>query len=138
MALHSNGKVTIFGCGNPFIEAYNAAVDGNTIYLPGGNLLYPGTIDISLPIKGVSHYPVKTTATNKTELSGNLRIGGNADYLHLEGILLTGKLYFANNQKVDFVTLKRNRIYGISYSLNGTIPCENILGAIVASNAAYL
>ena len=84
VALHSNGSVDIYGGANPFTEAYNAAVDGDTIYLPGGNLTYPGTIDKSLTIKGVGHYPVATTATNKTELSGNLNIGENADHLYLK------------------------------------------------------
>lgn len=145
VALHSNGNVTIFGGGNPFTEAYNAAVDGDTIYLPGGNLLYPGTIDKSLTIKGVGHYPVATTATNKTELSGNLTIGGNADYLYIEGIHLTGTLNFATNAKVDFATLKRNRFGTISYLGSGTTPCENnviseniIDGNINATNASYL
>lgn len=145
VALHSNGNVTIFGGGNPFTEAYNAAVDGDTIYLPGGNLLYPGTIDKSLTIKGVGHYPVATTATNKTELSGNLTIGANADNLHIEGIHLTGTLYFANNAKVDFVTLKRNRFGGINYQGSGAIPCENhviseniIDSSITPTNGSYL
>jgi hypothetical protein len=145
VALHSNGNVTIFGGGNPFTEAYNAAVDGDTIYLPGGNLLFPGTIDKSLTIKGVGHYPVATTATNKTELSGNLTIGANADYLHIEGIHLTGTLNFATNAKVDFVTLKRNRFGNINYQGSGTTPCENnviseniIDGTINAVNASYL
>lgn len=145
VALHSNGNVTIFGGGNPFTEAYNAAVDGDTIYLPGGNLLFPATIDKSLTIKGVGHYPVATTATNKTELSGNLNIGANADYLHIEGVHLTGALSFTNNAKVDFVTLKRNRLGGIIYNGNGTTPCENhviseniIDGGIIPSNGSYL
>lgn len=144
VALHSNGNVTIFGGGNPFTEAYNAAVDGDTIYLPGGNLLYPGTIDKSLTIKGVGHYPVATTATNKTELSGNLTIGANADYLHIEGIHLTGTLTFNNNAKVDFVTLKRSRFGGIHFRGSGATPCENnvisecIVGWINGENASYL
>ena len=125
VALHSDGNVTIFGGGNPFTEAYNAAVAGDTIYLPGGNLLFPPTIDKSLTIKGVGHYPAATTATNRTVLNGNLSIGGNADYLHLEGINLTGNLTFATNQKADFVSLKRSRFNTVNYTGSGTTPCEN-------------
>ena len=145
VALHSNGNVTIFGGGNPFTEAYNAAIAGDTIYLPGGNLLFPPTIDKSLTIRGVGHYPVATSATNKTVLSGNLSIGGNADYLHIEGIHLTGILTFVTNQKADFVALKRNRFNSITYSGNGATPCSNntiseciIDSNIYGSNASYL
>lgn len=145
VALHSNGNVTIYGGGNPFTEAYNAAVAGDTIYLPGGNILFPGTIDKALTIKGVGHYPQATTATNKTVLTGNLTIGGNADNLLIEGIHLTGTLTFANNQKADFVTLKRSRFGAIYYQGTGTTPCENntirecvIDGDITANNASFL
>lgn len=145
VALHSNGNVTIFGGGNPFTEAYNAAVAGDTIYLPGGNLLYPATIDKSLTIKGVGHFPVATSATNKTQLTGNLNIGGNADYLYLEGIHITGTLNFLNNQKADFVTVKRCRLGSIAYNGSGVTPCENNLisesiidGIVNALNASSL
>ena len=123
VALHSNGSVDIYGGANPFTEAYNAAVAGDTIYLPGGNLTYPGTIDKSLTIKGVGHYPVATT----------------------EGIHLTGQLRFINNEKVDFVTLKRSRFGEIYFQGDGSTPCENgvisesiITGDLRADNASYM
>lgn len=125
IALHSGENITIFSGGNAFIEAYNQAVDGDYIYLPGGSLNFPGTIDKSLTIIGVGHYPQATLATNKTVLTGNLSIGGNADGLYLEGFHLTGTLTFLTNQKADFVSIKRIRLGAINYSGGGTTPCSS-------------
>lgn len=125
VALHSGGNVSIFGGATAFADAYTAAVDGDIIYLPGGNLTYPGTIDKSLTIYGVGHYPAATTATDKTLLTGNLSIGENADNLHLEGIHLTGTLTFNTNAKVDDVVIKRCRLGAINYPGDRTTPSEN-------------
>lgn len=125
VALHSGENVTIFGGGNAFIDAYNQAVDGDYIYLPGGSLNFPSVINKSLTIIGVGHYPEATTATNKTVLTGNLNVGENADGLSLEGIHLTGTLTFITNQMVDFVSIKRARIGNINYSGTGTTPCSS-------------
>lgn len=125
VALHHNGTTTIFGGSNPFNDAYTAAVLNDTIYLPGGNLPYPAVIDKSVTIFGAGHYPNVTVATNRTVLNGNLTINENADNLHLEGIELTGGLFFSNNHKVDGVVIKRCRVNSITYSGGGTTPCIN-------------
>jgi hypothetical protein len=145
VALHHNGTTTIFGGSNPFNDAYTAAVSNDTIYLPGGSLPYPAVIDKSVTIFGAGHYPNVTVATNRTVLNGNLTINENADNLHLEGIELTGGLFFSNNHKVDGVVIKRCRVNSITYSGGGTTPCINntirecvINGHIDFSNAKSL
>lgn len=125
VALNRNGTTEIYGGSNPFNDAYLAARSGDTIYLPGGNLPYPATIDKSVTIFGAGHYPNATLATNRTVLNGNLTIKENADNLHLEGIELTGGLFFSNNHKVDGVVIKRCRINSVTYSGGGTTPCIN-------------
>lgn len=142
VALQSNGVTTIFGGANPFTDAYNAAASGDTLYLPGGNLPFPATIDKGLVIIGAGHYPDSTAATDKTLLTGNLTISQNADKLHLEGFELSGTLNFSNNQKVDSVVIKRCKIGAITYTGNRTSACEFneilecvITGGIVLSNA---
>jgi hypothetical protein len=142
VALHSGENITIFSGGNAFIEAYNEAVDGDYIYLPGGSLNFPATIDKSLTIIGVGHYPQATMATNKTVLTGNLNIGGNADGLYLEGFHLTGSLTFLTNQKADFVSMKRVRLGAVNYAGDATNPCSSnviresvIDGNIITNNA---
>lgn len=127
VALHSGNDVTIYSGASAFVDAYNAAVNGDLIYLPGGNNTAPALINKTLTIRGVGHYPQATAATNKTTIIGNVTIGGNADNLILEGIHVTGTLIFANNQKADFVTLLRNRFGAITYQGNNTTPSENHL-----------
>jgi len=125
VALNRNGTTEIYGGSNPFNDAYLAASSGDTIYLPGGNLPYPATIDKNLTIIGAGHYPATTVATNRTVLNGTLYISGNADNLHLEGVEITGELHFLENQKVDGVVIKRCRINSIYYAGNQTTPCIN-------------
>lgn len=125
VALNRNGTTEIYGGSDPFNDAYLAASSGDTIYLPGGNLPYPATIDKSLVIIGAGHYPNATVATNRTVLNGSLTISENADNLHLEGIEITGTLGFSNNHKVDGVVLKRCRINAIIYYGSGITPCIN-------------
>ena len=125
VALHHNGTTTVFGGSNPFNDAYLASVSSDTIYLPGGNLPYPATINKSLTIIGAGHYPATTVATNRTVLNGNLTISENADDLLLEGIEITGTLSFTTNHKVDGVVVKRCRINTINYIGNATTPCLN-------------
>ncbi|MDD2636804.1 MAG: right-handed parallel beta-helix repeat-containing protein [Bacteroidales bacterium] len=139
VALHSNGTTTVFGGGNPFTDAYNAAANGDTLYLPGGVIPYPATIDKGLVIIGAGHYPDSTTATGKTVLSGSLTIRGEADKLWLEGIELTGGITFYRNHKVDSVTIRRCKFESLLYEIysGGGTPClensirENIINGNV-------
>ncbi len=125
VALQHNGTSTIFNSTNPFLDAYTAAVNGDTIYLPGGILLYPTTIDKGLTIIGAGHNPNETLATNKTILNGAISITGNADNLHMEGIEFNGIITFNSNIKADNVVIKRCKALGITYAGTGATPCEN-------------
>jgi hypothetical protein len=145
VALNSNGNTTIFSGGNPFTDAYNNATDGDTIYLPGGNITFPSVIDKKLTIFGAGHHPDSSITTQKTTLNGNITVSENADSLYIEGIHLTGTLTFTNNHKVDNVTLNRCRINTLSFLGNRTTPCENtkimecvIDGNIFLNNAQYV
>jgi hypothetical protein len=139
VALNSNGTTTIFSGSNPFNDAYLAALSGDTIYLPGGNIPYPALIDKSLTIFGAGYHPDSSLTTQATTLTGNLNISGNADGLRLEGIHITGILEFNNNQKVDNVTLTRCRMSQVLYTGNRTTPCENnlIKECIINSNMNF-
>lgn len=50
VVLQSNGSTTIFGGSNAFLEAYNEAVNGDTLYLPGLQFSVPSPFDKSLVI----------------------------------------------------------------------------------------
>ncbi len=142
LALHSNGTTTIFGGANAFVNAYTASANGDTLYLPGGTIPYPPTINKGLVIIGAGHYPDSTLATGKTVLTGNLTITQDADKLWLEGIEITGNITFANNSKVDSVTIKRCKFNDLNYQGTAVTPCTNnniiqniIIGSVSLTNA---
>ena len=145
VALHSASGVQMFSGVNPFIDAYNASVTGDTVYLPGGFFNVPGTLDKGLLIYGAGHYPDSTTATNKTILTAGFTLGANADSIHMEGLQINGGITFAGSTSVNNVTIKRNHLTaGIDFSGSG-VPCTNTLitqnvidGEIQGSNAQQL
>lgn len=139
VALQSNGTSTIFSSSSPFVDAYNAASTGDTIYLPGGNIPFPTTLDKGLTIYGAGHYPDSTMATNSTVLNGNISITANADNLHLEGIEFTGNISFGSNHKVDNVSIKRCKVASIVYNGTGATPCENntITGNVISGGVNF-
>ncbi len=128
VALHHNGTTTIFSGSQPFVDAYNAAVSGDTIYLPGVELAVPSAINKRLVILGVGHYPDSTVATGITSI-GSVTLQSGAAGSHFEGIKFNSSFAFTTNVKIDSVTLCRNYING-NISIAGTAG-ENISNGIV-------
>ncbi|MBS2099933.1 right-handed parallel beta-helix repeat-containing protein [Carboxylicivirga linearis] len=134
--LQSNGTTTAFDSEQPFIDAYESALDGDTIYLPGAVLTPPSTIDKQLTIYGVGHYPEATIATNKTVINGHVYINENSDNIRIEGVEITGTLLFNNNQKIDSATITRCKLNQVYLQGDGTTPCVNttIKNCVITSN----
>ncbi|MBN2610117.1 MAG: hypothetical protein JXB00_01030 [Bacteroidales bacterium] len=139
VALQSNGSTTIFGGSDPFTAAYNASVNGDTLYLPGGTIPYPAIISKGLVIIGAGHYPDSAIATGKTVLPGNLSISEDADNLWLEGIEFTGNISFTSNHKVDSVVIRRCKFNNINYNGTGATPClnNNIIENVIIGEAVF-
>jgi hypothetical protein len=112
VALHSSSGVTVFSSINPFIDAYNAAQAGDTLYLPGGAFAAPSLIDKQLYIYGAGFHPDSTVATNPTLITGNFTLGENSDYLMVEGVQFANAILTNNNVSASFVSFKRCRING--------------------------
>lgn len=111
VALQSNGTTTIYSGSQPYLDAFNDAVDGDTLYLPGGQLLGPTTINKSLTIYGAGLRSDTSFVTEKTQIPGfSLQTG--ADNFHIEGAQINGNITFANNNKIDSVLLKRVLVTG--------------------------
>ena len=143
VALHHNGTTEIFGGSNPFQQAYDSAISGDTIYIPGGVFAPPANINKRLTIYGAGHYPDTTTATQKTFISGDLNIQQNADSTLIEGLEL-GSISIPNNHKVDYLTISRCRLTNFTMAGNQSTPCqfltfkENVtVGTINLSNVSY-
>jgi len=107
VALHSNGVTTIFNTINPFVDAYNAAITGDTIYLSGGAFQPPTTIDKGLTIFGAGFHEDSTAATNLTKITLGFTIGENADNLHLEGLFFQATISTLSNTSFNNAHITR-------------------------------
>lgn len=127
VVLHSNGITTIFSSVNPFVDAYNSSVTGDTIYLAGGTYSVPSDINKGLTIFGAGHYVDSSIATGKTFLNGNVQLRENADNFYLEGVEITGNVTLYSNESINGVVIKRCKING-QLAINGSLsnPSSNV------------
>jgi hypothetical protein len=141
-ALHSNGTTSIFDGVSQFVNAYNAASDGDTIYLPGGLISQIPSIDKKLAIYGAGFHPDSTTATGSTVIS-SMAIESNADSTYITGIEFTSVLRISNNHDVDNLTISRCKMGSLEFDGGLTSPCDNamvkecIITTIELNNAQY-
>jgi len=99
----------------PFLLAYAAAIDGDTIYVGGGNFDVPATFDKRLTVYGTGHYPSATSATGFTKFNAGFTLGDASDNSHFEGLSINGTIIFAD-APTDNITIKRCDIYGGIYA----------------------
>lgn len=107
VAVHGASGVQVFSGADPFVDAYNASVDGDTLYLPGGSMSVPTSFSKSLTIYGAGYHPDSTMATLKTALIGTININAGSDNLSFEGIDFLGLLTAPSNETFSFVNFKR-------------------------------
>jgi hypothetical protein len=127
IALHKVGEVQYFSTSDAFNLAYTAAVDGDTLYLPGGTFNPPPVFRKNLKIFGVGHYPDSTAATNATIISTNFTIGHEADGLHLEGLKIMGQVIFEVNAATGIQNVVMRRCYLQNLVAQGTVVHNNNL-----------
>lgn len=125
VALHHEGAASYFTDLN---TAYNAAADGDTLYLPGGsfNELY---LRKSLTLIGVGHHPDSTAATGSTVLSGLYLYSGASNSL-ITGISFINTIY--SEASLSNITISRCYLNQGIYLGNGErsnwIISENWIG----------
>lgn len=141
VALHSSSGIQHFTGSNALVTAYNAASSGDTIYLPGGGFTAPNDFDKSLRIYGAGHYPDSTVATAKTFINGNVNLSANADGFYLEGVDITGSLYFGFNQSINNVIVKYCKMVNLDVSGNNTFstPSTNFtcINNVIAGSVSF-
>jgi len=125
VALHTASGVQFFSDDNPLQSAYAAAVDNDTIYLPGGSFAPPSNFEKKLRIIGVGHNPAATTATFQTIISGDIYLRDQADGFYLEGVKISGNLYFYSNESINDIVIKRCKMNGLNINGDQTNPSEN-------------
>ncbi len=117
VVLQTNGETNVFTGIDGFLEAYNVAVDGDTIYLPGLQYNSPTNIEKRIVVYGTGYHPYHTEIMGQTVLL-SLNLANGASGSHFEGLYLNGNVIFAA-AKIDDIVIKRCYIEG-SVSLNGT------------------
>lgn len=125
--LEHEGVSSAFSGPSPFVEAYDAAVSGDIIYLPGGAIVPPSSIDKGVKIYGVGHYPSATEATSKTFISGRILLQENADGFYLEGAEINGDIIINTNQTVNDAALVRCKFNSLSFNANSNGNSQNWL-----------
>lgn len=128
VALHSNGEHSFFYQENGFQLAYQNAIHGDTIYLPGGSFTPPANFAKKLVILGAGFHPMGTEHTGKTFINGNFRFAEGADQLYVEGVHITGYMDFPTNISINQVIIKNTQIGSFVYFYGSTRNnmCKNI------------
>jgi len=121
--LQSNGETTIFSSSDAFVDAYNAAENGDIIYLPGLQYSSPSNIEKSITVYGTGYHPDHTEATGRTRISG-LRFRDGSSGSHFEGIYVSSDIEFAG-VLIENITLKRLHVNGdIEFNRISSDPCN--------------
>ena len=149
IAVQNNGQATFFG---NFADALEAAQQGDTIYLPGGNFnIGSVSIDKKLIIIGAGHYPDYAQATGITSLHGDITLLPGADFTHLQGFNLTSYIRLGDsstNQEVNNIIITRCNIGDLRLNYDGSniqttsqniMVMENVIrGHLVGGQAQYV
>jgi hypothetical protein len=138
--LQHNGNVTVYTSPNAMVEAYNAAVDGDTIYLPGG--VFPAlTLFKRLSLYGAGHYPDSSASTGVTSISGALGFSTGSSKSFITGLHITGVISFEHNIRIDSVVIMRCYAAGLHANsgdaltnCRGILAYQNVLGSVYASH----
>ncbi|MCB9189345.1 MAG: hypothetical protein H6599_08700 [Flavobacteriales bacterium] len=123
VALHSASGVTMFQGSSGFVDAYGAAVDGDTIYLPGGAFASPSIIDKSLRIYGAGFHYDSTQVTLLTSIIGDIEIRENSSGTHIEGVRFKEGFESTSNTAISNFSFSRCffdegiRVYGSAHNV---------------------
>lgn len=107
-------------------SAYNKALNGDYIYLPGATINSALIIDKRLYIFGAGHHPDSTIATGKTSVNASIQLMSNASGSNIEGIQFSGSIYLQyTTKKIRDITIKRCRFTDILFT-NGATPADSL------------
>lgn len=107
VAVHGTSGVQVFSGADPFTDAYNAASNGDTLYLPGGSMSVPSAFAKSLIIYGAGYHPDSTMATLKTALIGTINLSAGSSNSLFEGIDFLGPITAPFDETLSFINFKR-------------------------------
>ncbi|MEI6754111.1 MAG: hypothetical protein WCK78_13215 [Paludibacter sp.] len=106
--LEHNGTTQVFYGLNSLVDAYEASVNGDSLYLSTGYFTAPASIAKRINIIGAGHFPDSLNVAKRTNLlviNGAINLRYGADSLRLEGLYINGGISF--NNYVDYVNVVR-------------------------------
>jgi hypothetical protein len=121
------------------------SVNGDTIYIPGGNFALNTNISKRLHIIGVGHNPDSTLVTNPTNITNGITLITGASGGSLMGVKINGPFQIgttSENGKISNYSLARCYIVGFisnlsSYSTNNLF-YENIIVTANGNNCIFM
>lgn len=126
ITLQHNGGTSVFYGQSAFSDGYNAAVNGDTLYLSAGYFSAPSSIAKGLKVIGSGHFPDSEGAILKrTTILSGLNINAGADNLSLEGMYINGDINYQGNSSINHVKVKRCRLNNISFNSASTAASKN-------------
>lgn len=135
VALHSSNGVSMYSGVDPIISAFNNAIDGDTIYVPGGAYSFPTPIDKKVMMIGAGHHPDTSSATYQTAISNSFQLTKDATGSYFSGFIFNGQFGTVSNDTVNNLTIRRNYFNNGLY-FNGSLvtPCT---GVSISENIFY-
>ncbi len=139
VTLQHAGTSTFFRSSQPLADAYSAAVDGDTIIVPGG--VYTSlNVNKSITMLGEGYRPDSTTVNGQSVITGDIEFNDNSDGARLEGFLINGNVRTGYAQKADNLIIRRcefNNFSSDAPDRNNT--CNNVLLAecIINGNVSF-
>jgi len=123
--LEHDGTTQVFYGQGSFVDAYNASVSGDQIYLSTGFFAAPTSIAKGIKIIGASHFPDSANVAKRTFIipafdGGGLRLNINAgaDSLHLEGLYINGDIKYDAYNSINYVKVLRCRLSSAYFQSN--------------------
>ena len=126
--LQHGNELTVFRMGNAFVDAYNAAVDGDVITLSEGT--FTGvTINKSITIYGAGFENDDVTGTRVSSI-GSVNVEGSISNLHIEGCSMGDFTVNSHNQPTNVESICVQNCY-----LSGRVffysPTNTVLGDVL-------
>lgn len=115
-------------------DAIVNAVDGDTLYIPGGSWNLTQPINKRLHLIGVGHHPDSTKVTFPTKIGNSLYLDSGASNGSITGIDIRTPII--SRTEVNYYILKRCRITGINITANSSnfSFIENVIDGSVSIN----
>lgn len=123
--LEHAGATSVFYGQNSLVDAYNASVNGDYLYLSTGFFTAPAAIAKGVKIIGAGHFPDSLNVVKRTTILSGLTINAGADSLFLEGLYINGDINYQSDASINYVKVIRCRLGYASFQSSSATASKN-------------